>query len=381
VRPLFHDYPHEEEAYHCPDAYMFGTELLVAPYIMPAEPDTRLSRQVVWLPPGDWFAFEDGLHFPGGRWQVIYGGMEHIPVFARAGAIIALGPSTGWGGVDNPEALEIMLFPGADNTFVLYEDDGSHQAHERGIYALTPMQLTWKPEAMAFSLGAVQQDSALLPSRRVITLHFRGVSEPEQVKLEVNGEAQEALFSFDRATRTVTIQAGTVGPADSLVVRLMAQALMPDADYRADMVRRLVARFRLYTPAKSAIIRQLDAIMDDPELLTPYGSALKPAHWRALLEVITGAGVHTIGHLDSAPRWLLWNNEERRDVRYRFAAMSRQHWSAEGPFAGAAGPLPRFSVFIPAEEYPDQDWELVVRFGDLQQLQFSGGPPDSPTPV
>jgi hypothetical protein len=136
----------------------------------------------------------------------------------------------------------------------------------------------------------------------------------------------------------------------------------------------MVERFHLHTPAKSAIIRQLDEILDDPELLLPYGAALQPSHWRALLEVITGAGAHYIGHLDNPPRWLLWNNEERDDVRYRFAAMPRHLWSAEGRFSGTTGPLPRFSMFEPDEEYPDHDWELVVRYGALQEMRFAADP-------
>jgi len=377
VRPLYHDNPHHEEAYHCPDAYTFGTELLVAPYITPADPDTRLSRQVIWLPPGDWFAFEDGLHFPGERWQVVYGNLEHIPVFARAGAIVPLGPKTGWGGVDNPEALEILIFPGADNEFVLYEDDGSQKAYERGACALTPMKLSWQPDEITFTLGPVQQDSSLVPAGRSITLHFRGVSWPEQLLLEINGEPRETPFTFDEATQTVTIPPVTVGPADRLVVRLLDEALFPDTDYRTELVRRMVEQFRLSTSAKSAITDQLDKIVDEPELLIPYGPAFRPAHWQALMEVITEAGVHQIRHLDGPPRWLLWNNEEREDVRFRLAAVPRNLWSSHGRFSWAAGPLPRFSVYVPDEEYPGHDWELVVRYGDLQQLQFTDASPDA----
>ncbi len=374
VRPLYHDNPHHEEAYHCPDAYTFGTELLAAPYITPADPDTRLSRQLVWLPPGDWFAFEDGLHFPGGRWQAVYGDLQHIPLFARAGAIMPLGPTTGWGGIDNPEALEILLFPGADNAFALYEDDGSPQAHERGACALTPMTLSWQPDEMVFTLGPVQQVSSLTPAARAIKLHFRGVTWPERLLLEVNGEPRETAFTFDEATRTITIPPLTVGPADRLVVRLLDEALFPDADYRTELLRRMVRQFRLGTSVKSAILDRLDRLVNEPELLIPYGPSLRPAHWRALLEVIAEAGAHRIGHLDGPARWLLWNNAEREDARYRLAAVPRHMWY--GRFSSAAGPLPRFSVYVPADEHPGHDWELVVRYGDLHQLQFVGGPPD-----
>ena len=34
---------------------------------------TRLSRQVVWLPPGDWYGFFDGLAYAGDGWYAVYG--------------------------------------------------------------------------------------------------------------------------------------------------------------------------------------------------------------------------------------------------------------------------------------------------------------------
>jgi hypothetical protein len=239
------------------------------------------------------------------------------------------------------------------------------------------MKLSWQPDEITFTLGPVQQDSSLVPAGRSITLHFRGVSWPEQLLLEINGEPRETPFTFDEATHTVTIPSVTVSPADRLVVRLLDEALFPDTDYRTELVRRMVEQFRLSTSAKSAITDQLDKIVDEPELLIPYGPAFRPAHWQALMEVITEAGVHQIRHLDGPPRWLLWNNEEREDVRFRLAAVPRNLWSSHGRFSWAAGPLPRFSVYVPDEEYPGHDWELVVRYGDLQQLQFTDASPDA----
>jgi hypothetical protein len=374
ARPLYHGYPPLEEAYHCPDEYTFGSELLAAPYIVPAGKDTRLSRQVVWLPPGDWFAFEDGRRFPGDRWHAIYGDLNHIPLFARAGAIVPLGPRAGWGGVGNPAALEIYLFPGASNEFALYEDDGSHEAHEQGNFALTPMALSWEPAALSFTLGPVRHEQQLVPAGRTVTVHVRGVSHPENVSLAVNGEPEPAAFTFDEATATLSLPAVTLGPDDRLTLHVSGQSLLSGEDYRRETVRRMVEHFHLQTTAKSAILSRLDQILDDPAALLPYGAALRPAHWRALLEVITGAGSHYIDHLDSPPELVLWNNDERADVRYRLAAMKRHLWSAEGVFSGEAGPLPRFRALVPGEAFPASKWELSVRYGDLHEVHYAADP-------
>ena len=37
-----------------PDTYLFCDDLVVAPITSPADPITRLSTRMVWLPPGSW---------------------------------------------------------------------------------------------------------------------------------------------------------------------------------------------------------------------------------------------------------------------------------------------------------------------------------------
>ena len=61
---------------------------------------------------------------PGGQWQAVYGDLDHVPVYAKAGAIVPLSGENGWGSLENPAALDIHIFAGADNEFVLFEDDG-----------------------------------------------------------------------------------------------------------------------------------------------------------------------------------------------------------------------------------------------------------------
>src|SRR5690606_4088426 len=70
VRPMYHEHPRAEEAYLCPQQYTFGSELIAAPFTAPRDPDTGLSRQVVWLPDGDWYHFFTGESMPGG-WHAV----------------------------------------------------------------------------------------------------------------------------------------------------------------------------------------------------------------------------------------------------------------------------------------------------------------------
>ena len=109
-------------------------------------PELGLSRQTVWLPDGLWFDFFTGKQYTGG-WHTVYGDWSDIPVFAKAGAIVPLGPQVGWGGVENPAELTLHIFAGADGQFVLYEDDGATTAYQQGHAAQTPFTLTWEQTA------------------------------------------------------------------------------------------------------------------------------------------------------------------------------------------------------------------------------------------
>ncbi len=66
-----------------------------------------------------------------------------MPLFARAGAIIPLQGDVISNGCNNPEKLEIVVYPGADGDFDLYEDDGISQAYREGAYAITRFRTNW----------------------------------------------------------------------------------------------------------------------------------------------------------------------------------------------------------------------------------------------
>lgn len=288
VTPMYYLLPEREEAYHCPDQYAFGSELIAAPCTSPRDADTGLSRQTVWLPPGDWFDFFSGEHFRGDRWRTIYGALDDIPVFAKAGAIVPLGPMTGWGGIDAPGALSVHVFPGADNRFELYEDDGATTAYRRGHYALTPFSLAWHGDRLHFKIESIRGDRSLAPAQRSYTLIFKGVAQPDTVEVRIDGVVQQLCQAYDALTETFSLESIALGAASELAVTLTATSgsLMAKRDRRLAICRKLLRAFRLDTDLKGRIDSELPEIIVDTRLLTRYGSALKDAHLAALTQII-----------------------------------------------------------------------------------------------
>lgn len=90
----------------------------------------------VYLPRGDhWIDFWTGESFDGGQWTKAKATIDVMPLFVRAGSIIPMGPYVQYAD-EKPEApLEIRIYPGADGTFTLYEDEGDNYNYEKGVYS------------------------------------------------------------------------------------------------------------------------------------------------------------------------------------------------------------------------------------------------------
>jgi alpha-D-xyloside xylohydrolase len=125
MRALFMDFPNDPAVADMGDEYMFGPAFLVAP----VTEQGRTSRQV-YLPAGaDWYDYWTNQRFTGGQTVTANAPIDKIPLFVRAGSIIPMGvqvPSTA-----TAQALEsIRVYPGADASFALYDDDGVTNAYQ-----------------------------------------------------------------------------------------------------------------------------------------------------------------------------------------------------------------------------------------------------------
>jgi len=291
VTPLYYSHGDREEAYRCRNQFWFGSELMIAPFVSPRHPETNLSRHTVWLPDGDWFDFTTGEHFAGGRTITVYGGLDDVPVFAKAGGIIPLGPRVGWGGVESPAELTVYAFPGAGGAFALYEDEGNSTGYLQGDYAVTRLAQQWSGTRLTFEIGKVAGNAKHIPAGRAYRLIFRGVRRPDALRLARNGAAQPVEWVYDAATESLTLPALPVGPADELTLTLdvAAGSLLSKRDRRVETCRAMLWAFKLESLAKLALDRALPEIAQNPGKLETFAGELdrvSEAQWMALRNVL-----------------------------------------------------------------------------------------------
>ena len=107
IRPTFYDFPDDEQCYADCDDFMLGGALLVAPVVEPGHTERR-----VYLPrgPAAWFDFATGQRVEAGRAHQVAAPLGCLPLFARAGASIAISiaPDAASGSVDRAAGARVF---------------------------------------------------------------------------------------------------------------------------------------------------------------------------------------------------------------------------------------------------------------------------------
>ncbi len=147
MRPLIFDFPDDTDALKQDNEYMFGQSLLVCPVT-----DKGVSQWRVYLPEneGGWYDFRTGKKY-GNGWSDVPVTIEDIPVFAKAGSILPLGPVKQHAAEKSDAPLTINVYPGADACFNLFEDDG---LSVDGSSSTIPF--TWDDSSRTLTIGKRQ---------------------------------------------------------------------------------------------------------------------------------------------------------------------------------------------------------------------------------
>ena len=237
VRPIYYYHSEDMYAYRYRNNYYFGSEMLVMPITSKADPELMLGRADGYIPEGDWFDFFRGTLYTGGRRVSLYRPIDEIPVLCKAGAIV---PMTDREPSDNRlgicDKLDMVVFPGADNSFEMYEDEGEGEGYRDGKFCKTLLSLKWG-EKPVFTIGAAKGDLSLLPATRDYKLHFRGVSA--DTKAAVNGRELEGVY--DVMTATLTVEIKNVATSEELSVTLESECgFKPDDSAKTARIKAVI---------------------------------------------------------------------------------------------------------------------------------------------
>ena len=218
LRPLFSDFAADRRVWDVADEFMFGHSILAAPVVEAQYTQERIIREdamtgwdkkevkpesenttVNWsetktaskyLPKGAlWYDFWTNKTYKGGQTVALQTSLDRVPMFVRAGSILPLGPEMQYVGEKAWDHLEIRIYPGADGSFTLYEDEGDNYNYEKGVYATIPF--TWNDKTSSLTIGSRQGSyPGMLASRQFTFILPDGTSK----NVSYNGESLTIKF-------------------------------------------------------------------------------------------------------------------------------------------------------------------------------------------
>jgi alpha-glucosidase len=140
VRPLFWAFPAESANYTTEDQFMLGDALMAAPVLVQGQ-----TARAVRFPAGTtWYDWDSGAAHPGGSSFNQAAPLESLPLFARAGAIVATHETEQWVGEKPANPLTIRIWPplaGAVSETTIYRDNGRDLAWQDGDYLQTTVRV------------------------------------------------------------------------------------------------------------------------------------------------------------------------------------------------------------------------------------------------
>lgn len=213
MRALWMDFADDAKTHDMKDEYLFGRNLLVAPIVHAQYTPERILRNnemngwdkkesdtsapkagtidftatkttKVYLPQivngksskGKWTDFWTGQQYDGGQEITLNTTLQTIPLFVRPGSIIPVGQVMKSINERDWSTLELRVYPGADASFTLYEDDGNTYAYEQGQYAEIP--LSWNDKTRTLTIGKrAGQFQGMLASRQFTVVLPDGTSK------------------------------------------------------------------------------------------------------------------------------------------------------------------------------------------------------------
>ncbi len=231
ARPLFIEYPDDPNVANESSAYMWGSDLLVAPVVQ-----TGQTSNSFYLPAGKWISYWDDRVFDGGATVTIPAPIDEVPLFVKAGSIIPMQPVVEYTDQLPADDIDVAVYPnpGIPASFTLYEDDGKTLDYQSGSFSETvfgeKMVQSGNSGRMEISIGASIGNYDGKPPRRVYVCEIHKVSHlPGGVRVQGLPVAAAASIDSLRASGSGFYFDGVTG-----VLYVIVNA-SPDSSYTVDI--------------------------------------------------------------------------------------------------------------------------------------------------
>ncbi|MDE5783730.1 MAG: glycoside hydrolase family 31 protein [Prevotella sp.] len=200
MRALFMDFKEDHNTWNNNRQYLFGHNVLVCPVVDPLYTEEKIVRTdemsgwnkkdlkrenyatvdwaasksyEVYLPAGaSWYDYWTGQKLEGGQKLKADAPLNHLPLYIKAGSILPLGPDVQYANENKFDNIDIVVYPGADAAFTLYEDEGDNYNYEKGQYST--IALKWNDRSRTLTIGRRQGSFEGMPVSRTFNVKVVG---------------------------------------------------------------------------------------------------------------------------------------------------------------------------------------------------------------
>ncbi|MEH2138165.1 glycoside hydrolase family 31 protein [Nostoc sp.] len=169
LRPLLYHFPNDPKTFSLADQVMLGPSLLAAPIYRPG-----VEHRAVYLPEGCWYDWWSGEEFTGPAHILAYAPLEKMPLYVRAGSIIAIAPVMQHVDEHPIDQMRLRIWKGVGE-FTLYEDDGHTFEYQTGAFSTTTYRVYSEQQRTIVEIAA--REGEFSPITRETIVELVGVSE------------------------------------------------------------------------------------------------------------------------------------------------------------------------------------------------------------
>ena len=248
IQPLYYKYPKIYDEPNYKSQYFFGSEMLVCPIIKKKNPIMDRVVQRMFIPEGIWYELESGKKYLGNKYYMSFYKDEDYPVFVRQGSIIimSLDETT-----ELPKNLEIVIYPGSNGSYQLYEDDGITNNYKNGTFSITNFNFTFELNKYELTIGNTS-NPGLIPDTRNYKIRFKNAKA-------INAKAQSGESNLSGKSyiekNDLVIELENISTSNELKITLESDTIIENSMERLinDDIKGILEDLEIETTLKEKI--------------------------------------------------------------------------------------------------------------------------------
>lgn len=262
IEPIYYRYPSLYDDANYNSNYYFGSNFYVSPIV--TKKDYIMNRVIhkLFIPEGIWYDFFNGKKYSGNKKYVSFYRDHEYPVFVKAGSIIPMSLNE-FNDTKVPSSMELQVFPGASNTYSIYEDDGNTFNYKNGDYLITNLEFLYKKNNYSLTILPVSGKKSIVPSTRNYKIVFKDTKPDAKVTSYVGSNKVDNKSYKDGDDLVVELE--NISTSAQLTVVCSGENIEIDA---IRIINEDIVSIISDLPIKTVVKQRIDSIMFSDKLTT-----------------------------------------------------------------------------------------------------------------